>query len=115
MVPMLVRLLSGPLALCVLAATFLATSAGLPSVASAQDDGGFVFDDEEVEEFGEPMDFGEDDVDFNTSGMVNKMRALISDMAFNQDMRMPPAPASELLSSEEESTPGRGSGKRGKS
>ena len=60
---MLVRLLSGPLALCVLAATFLATSAGLPSVARAQDDGGFVFDDEEVEEFGEPMDFGEDDVD----------------------------------------------------
>lgn len=62
MVPPLVRLVSGPLAICVIAATFLTTTAGLP-VVYAQDDGGFVFDDEEVEDFGEPMEFGEDDLD----------------------------------------------------
>lgn len=34
----------------------------LPVGVFAQDDGGFVFDEEEVEEFGEPMEFGEDEV-----------------------------------------------------
>ncbi len=52
----LCRTLAGPVA-----AAFL-QSLLLPAVAFAQwdDDDGFTFDEEEVEEFGEPMEFGED-------------------------------------------------------
>jgi hypothetical protein len=56
------RTLAGPVALAVLhALAFPALLA--PAQAWAQDDGGMTFDEEEVETFGEPMEFGEEEVD----------------------------------------------------